>query len=167
MKKILHVTLFLALISALSGALLSAVNGLTSPIIEERKIAEVRATLESIFPSASEFLEVSFVDASGSIQNAYQATGSGYAFNVSVQGYANPITFIVAFDLSGNVVGFNVTAVSDTPGIGTKVLEPDFRSSILSKTVNDSIDVIAGATVSSGAIVKGIDAAKVVYQSLK
>ena len=160
MKKILQVTLFLALVSALSGALLSAVNGLTSPIIEERKI-------ESIFPSASEFQEVSFEDASGVVVNAYEAKGSGYAFNVSVQGYANPITFIVAFDLNGKIVGFNVTAVNDTPGLGTRVAEDDFRNSILNKMMNDSIDVISGATVSSGAIVKGIDAAKSVYQSFK
>ena len=101
------------------------------------------------------------------VVNAYEAKGSGYAFNVSVQGYANPITFIVAFDLNGKIVGFNVTAVNDTPGLGTRVAEDDFRNSILNKMMNDSIDVISGATVSSGAIVKGIDAAKSVYQSFK
>ncbi len=167
MKKIIQVSLFLAIISALSGALLSTVNGLTSPIIEERKIAAVRETLESIFPGAAEYREVSVDDPSGAVVNVYEASGAGYAFNVSVQGYSNPITFIVAFDMSGQIVGFNVTAVNDTPGIGSKVLDDTFRDAILSKSVNDRIDTIAGATVSSGAIVKGIDAAKAAYQSLK
>jgi Na+-translocating ferredoxin:NAD+ oxidoreductase RnfG subunit len=167
MKKIIQVSLFLAIISALSGALLSSVNGLTSPIIEERKIAAVRSTLEAIFPGASEFRELALADASGSIVNAYEASGAGFAFNVSIQGYANPITFIVAFDTTGKIVGFNVTAVNDTPGIGTKVLDDNFRDSIINKTLNERIDTIAGATVTSGAIVKGIDDAKAAFQLVR
>lgn len=167
MKKIIHLTLFLAIISALAGATLAFVNNMTSPIIEERKIAAVKSTLEAIFPSASEYKEVSFEDATGTVKNVYEAVGSGYAFNVTVQGYKDVITFIVGIDESGEIVGFTVNYVNDTPGLGSKVGDPEFANSIVGKNVGDKVDTISGSTVSSAAVVKGIDAAKAVYQSLK
>jgi Na+-translocating ferredoxin:NAD+ oxidoreductase subunit G len=167
MKKIITLTLFLAIISALAGATLAFVNDMTSPIIEERKIAAVKATLEAIFPGASEYKEISFEDASGDVTNVYEAAGSGYAFNVSVQGYKDVITFIVGIDESGKIVGFTINYVNDTPGLGTKVADPEFASQIIGKQVGDKVDTIAGSTVSSAAVVKGIDAAVAVYQSLK
>lgn len=167
MKKIITLTLFLAIISGLAGATLAFVNQMTSPIIEERKIAAVKATLEAIFPGASEYKEIGFEDASGVVSNVYEAAGAGYAFNVNVQGYKDVITFIIGIDESGKVVGFTVNYVNDTPGLGDKVAEPEFANKILGKMVGDKVDTIAGSTVSSSAVVKGIDAAMAVYQSLK
>jgi len=167
MKKIIHLTVFLAIISALAGATLAFVNNMTSPIIEERKIAAVKSTLETIFPSASEYKEISFEDVSGTVKNVYEAVGAGYAFNVTVQGYKDVITFIVGIDESGKIVGFTVNYVNDTPGLGSKIGDPEFANSIIGKSVGDKVDTISGSTVSSAAVVKGIDAAKAVYQSLK
>jgi Na+-translocating ferredoxin:NAD+ oxidoreductase subunit G len=168
MKKIISLTLFLALASALAGAVLAGVNSITSPIIEEQKIAAVKASLQEIFPGASDFKEVaSFTDASDLVDNVYEASGKGYALKVSVQGYKDVITFIVGFDLSDKIVGFKVTSVNDTPGIGSKVGEAGFASSIVGKGVSNKLDTIAGATISSSAAIRGIDAAIAVYQSLK
>ena len=168
MKKIISLTLFLALASALAGAVLAYVNSITFPIIEEQKIAAVKASLQEIFPTASDFSEVStFTDASGLVDNVYEATGSGYAIKVSVQGYKDVITFLVGFDNNDKIVGFKVTALNDTPGIGSKVGEEAFANSIVGKTITDQLDTIAGATISSAAAIKGIDAAIAVYQSLK
>lgn len=168
MKKIISLTLFLALASALAGAVLAGVNSITSPIIEENKIAAVKADLKQIFPSASDFKEVaSFTDASGWVDNVYEATGSGYAIKVTVQGYKDVISFLVGFDLNDKIVGFRVNSINDTPGLGSKVGEPEFANSIIGKTVSDQFDAISGATISSAAVIKGIDAAIAVYQSLK
>ena len=49
MKKIIHLTVFLAIVSALAGGILGYVNALTSPIIEEQKIAAVKSSLQAIF----------------------------------------------------------------------------------------------------------------------
>lgn len=167
MKKIITLTLFLAIISGLAGATLAFVYTMTDPIIEERKIAAVKATLEAIFPGADEYKEISFEDASGAVTNVYEAVGAGYAFNVSIQGYKDIITFIVGIDEAGEIVGFNVTYLNDTPGLGSKVGEPAFANTIIGSKVGDKVDTITGSTVSSAAIVKGIDAAVAVYQSLK
>lgn len=167
MKKIIHLTVFLALISALAGGILASVDAMTRPIIEERKIAAVKATLLEIFPSATEFKEIDFEDSTESVTNVYSASGAGYAFNVSVQGYKDIITFIVGVDLEGNLVGFNVTYVNDTPGLGSKVKEPEFKQTMKGKRLNDEFDTISGATISSSAVVKGLNTVKAVFESLK
>ena len=168
MKKIISLTLFLALASALAGAVLAGVNSITAPIIEEQKIAAVKASLKEIFPNATEFKEVAkFTDSTGLVNKVYQATDNGYAMTVTVQGYKDVITFLVGFDLNDKIVGFNVTSINDTPGLGMKVGEEAFANSLIGKNVTDTLDTISGATISSSAAIKGIDAAIAVYQSLK
>ena len=167
MKKILHLTLFLAIVSAIAGAALSYVNGMTSPIIEERKIAAVKASLQEIFPTADEFKEIDFTDDSETIQNAYEAVGAGYAFTVKIQGYANPIEYLVGVDNDGVVVGFVVTALADTPGLGSKVGDAEFANSVIGKDISGSFDTIAGATISSSAVTNGLANTSVVLESLK
>ena len=167
MKKIIHLTVFLAIVSALAGGILGYVNALTSPIIEEQKIAAVKSSLQAIFKGSDEFNEISFEDASGNVVNAYEAVGAGYAFNVEVQGYKDVIRFIVGIDNSGKIVGLEVNYVNDTPGLGSKVAEPEFINSIVGKQVDASLDVISGATISSNAVLKGIDSAAAVLGTLK
>jgi len=58
MKKIIHLTVFLAIVSALAGGILGYVNALTSPIIEEQKIAAVKSSLQAIFKGSDEFKEI-------------------------------------------------------------------------------------------------------------
>lgn len=166
MKKIIHLTLFLALISALAGGILGYVNQITDPIIQEKKIAAVKASLQAIFPSANEFTEIT-IDENDMVVKAYEATGVGYAFNVSVQGYKDVIEFIIGIDDAGKIVGLNVNYVNDTPGLGSKVGEAEFINSIINKTIHDKLDTITGATISCLAVFEGIDAAIAVYESLK
>jgi electron transport complex protein RnfG len=166
MKKIIHLTLFLAIISALAGGVLGFVNQITSPIIAEKKIAAVKASLQEIFPGATEFAEIT-IDENDIVVKAYEATGAGYAFNVSVQGYKDVIEFIVGIDTTGKIVGLQMNYVNDTPGLGTKVAESEFINSIVNKNIDDKLDTISGSTISSKAVIKGIDAAIAVFESLK
>lgn len=166
MKKIISLTLFLALASALAGAVLAGVNSITSPIIEEQKIAAVKATLIEIFPQATEFAEVTFVDASGKINNVYEAKGQGFVFKVTVQGYKDLITFLVGYNLDGKAVGFKVVSINDTPGIGMRVGEKEFTDLVVGSSVPTPVDTLSGATVSSAAVVKGIEAAITVLKTL-
>jgi len=167
MKKALYLALFLALTSALAGAVLAGVNSITAPIINERAIAAVKKTLQEFFPQATEFAELKFDDATGLITNVYEAKGTGYAYNVEVQGYKDVITFIVAFSNDAKIVGFRVTAINDTPGIGVRVKEKEFSDGVIGKTSTSAIATLSGATISSSAVVKGIDAAKAHFNKMK
>ncbi len=165
--KILKLTVFLAIVSALAGGILSYVNELTAPIIANQSLAAEKANLEVIFPGGS-FSEITFEDATGLVKSGYQAEGEGFAFKVEVTGYnsSSPVQFMIGFDLSGNIVGFEVLAQQETNGLGAKVAEPEFKESVVGKTVNDTINTISGATVTSTAVIKGINAAKEVYASV-
>lgn len=167
MKKIIHLTVFLALISALAGGILASVDAMTRPIIEERKIEAVKASLQAIFPNTSDFKEVTFKDETGLVTNVYQAGTDGYAFNVTVQGYKDIIQFIVGLDMDGKVIGFEVNYVNDTPGLGSKVGDKEFKSSIKGKQYRGGFDTITGATISSSAVLRGIEAAANVFDGLK
>ena len=166
MKKILHLTVFLALLSAISGGILAYVNFITSPIIEEQKIAKVKASLQELFPQATEFVEVSFTDDTGKVTNAYEAKGYGYAFTVSVQGYKDTITYLVGMDASGKIVGLKVTYINDTPGIGSRVGDPEFANSVVGKAKGDQVDTLSGATISSSAAITGLEAAFAAFDAL-
>lgn len=166
MKKTITLTLFLAFVSALAGGILAYVNSITSPIIEEKKMAVLRESLQVIFPNTQTFTETTFVDSTGYVVTVYQAGTDGYAFRVKVQGYANPIEFLVGIKSDSSIGGFSVTSVNDTPGIGMKVKDDAFKTSLVGKSVDGPFDTISGATVSSGAVVEGIKASVEVYKAI-
>lgn len=165
--KILKLTVFLAVVSALAGGVLSFVNDLTAPLIAKQALAAETASLEVIFPGAS-FTELSYEDATGSVTGAYSAEGKGYVFKAEVVGYnsSSPISFMLGIDNDGNFVGFEVLSQQETNGLGGKVAEPEFKAGVVGKTVNDSVDMISGATVTSKAVLGGINAIKEVYASV-
>lgn len=167
-KKALHFALFLAIISTLAGGALAYVNSITAPIIAENAIAAEKANLVIIFPTATSFAPMTVEnDESGLIKAAYTAEGVGIAYKVEVLGYAAPITFLVGFSDEGKIVGLSILDLKDTQGIGTRVNTPEFIDGVVGKSTTEGIATLSGATVSSGAVVRGIDAAKTHFNALK
>lgn len=161
MKKIITLTLFLAVVAGLSGAALSYVNGITAPIIAEAAIAAEKENLVKIYPSA-EFKAIEPADLKDypSITGVYEAVGSGYVYKCSVVGYggaSTPIVYLIALDNDGTYKGYEVIDCSgETSGFGDKVGQDDFKNSIVGKNIGDTIDTISGATISSTAVRNGI-----------
>ena len=50
MKKIIHLTLFLAIVSAIAGAALAFANQMTAPIIAANEEATEKASLLELYP---------------------------------------------------------------------------------------------------------------------
>lgn len=165
MKKIIHLTVFLALISALAGLALGFANNLTAPVIAENELAAEKETLNVIYPDAT--FEIVEKDVSKTIEKIFKAEGKGYIFKMKVSGYKDGTSFLVALDEQGNVIKYVAISNGDTQGIGTKVTESNFAQSLESKdALQGEIleDTITGATVSSKPVLEGIiEAAK--YQA--
>lgn len=155
MKKILHLTLFLAIIAAVAGGALAAVNGLTAPVIAENAIKEVKATLETFFPNGK-FKEVEVKGDCEFITNVYEAEGDGVIYKLTVKGFSDPITFLVAIDVDGNFAGYKVTEINDTNGFGTRVGDAEFYDPFIGQSIDTEVDTLSGATISSTAVVNGI-----------
>ncbi len=166
--KIIKMGLFLAVVAALAGGALSAVNSVTAPIIAENAIASERANLVLIFPNTDEFVIVEdFEDESGFVMGVYEAVDAGMAYKVEVMGYSNPILFMVGISNDAKIIGFQILDLSDTPGIGDRVTTNEFTDNVIGKTTTDGIAVLSGATVTSGAVVTGINAAKAMFNAQK
>lgn len=165
MKRALYLAFFLAVIGALSGALLSFTYSLTQPVIDQQMVKKEEANLIKIFPNA-DFKQVDFKGEKGSlIQGVYEATGEGYVFKIKSQGYKDNIEYMIGISTDGKITGYEVLAIAETSGIGTKVAEAPFKDSVVGKDVEDKIDTISGATVSSTAVIKGINEAVEYYEA--
>lgn len=155
MKKILTLTLFLAVISAVAGGALAAVNSVTAPIITENALKEVKASLQEIFPNGN-FEEVSVKGSCDYITNIYEAKGNGVVYKVTVQGFKDKLIYLIAIDESNNFAGYKVTQNQDTQGFGTRVSDAEFYEPFVGQSIDNQVDTLSGATVSSSAVVKGI-----------
>lgn len=165
MKNIVKLTVFLAIVAGLAGGALSFVNGMTYPIIQEQKIASVKENLVKIYSNGEEFkaLDVSLSDYDALV-SVYEADkgGSpvGYVYETSAQGYGGQVRALIALDKDGTYKGLQIIDCStETPGKGDVIAGDAFISSVVGKNIGDSIDTISGATISSTAVVEGIEQA--------
>lgn len=169
MKKMIHLTVFLALVAAISGGVLAFANDLTQPIIQANALAAEKENLKVIFPDAldTDFAEVE-VKKSESIQKIFTVEGKGIIFKCKVTGYKDGTEFMVAFDKNGKIIDYVVISNGDTQGIGSKVADQPFKDTLVGKNGNDKLDIISGATISSKPVVEGIaEAAKYLAENMK
>lgn len=158
MQKIIKLVVFLAFVSGLSGLCLSLVNDVTKPIIDEQKLAAVRENLVVLYANG-EFEEISTAVEDTSIQNIYKVNGGdGYVYKVGVTGYGGEVTYLVGINSDGSYQGFvALTYDGETSGFGTRIADAEFTDQFKGASVTDGIDTLAGATITSSAVVKGID----------
>lgn len=84
-------------------------------------------------------------------------------------GYAGDVVVMTAVDLESNrVYAVRVTQHKETPGVGTRAMEPSYLNKYVNLTVKEDIklkkdggqiDAITGATRSSRAVADGVDRA--------
>lgn len=154
LKRIVGIAIPLIIICIISGAALTASYDLTKGRIEAVEQQRINESLSTIFPGAS-FTET---------DDYYIATVSGeeigYAFIAEGTGYGGTIRTMVGMYPNGTISGVNIISQSETPGLGTRIAEPDFTNQFSSKRIGDVrlrqdggvIDAITGATISSRAI---------------
>lgn len=161
MKKILHLTIFLALVAAIAGGALAYANSLTAPVIAyNAELAEKESLLE-MYPDAdlADFESITADDITvdhPDIQGIYKF-GDIVIFNCSVRGYDGGTVFLVAINGSDGIIdNFKAISNGDTKGIGSKIMESAFRDSVVGKESNGDLDTISGATLTSTPVVEAI-----------
>ncbi len=160
-NNILHLTLFLAIVAALAGGALAYANSVTAPIIKENNERAEKQVLQEMFPDASldEFEIVDYTTDNPSVDKIFKY-GDDYIFKMTVSGYDGGSVFLVALNSTDNsIANFQVISNGDTKGIGSKVMEDDFKNSLVGKDGTGQLDTISGATYSSTPIVEGINQA--------
>ncbi|MBP3677340.1 MAG: FMN-binding protein, partial [Agathobacter sp.] len=158
--------------------------------ITEGPIAEatLRKEMEAykvVFENADTFKEVAVDSAAAAkvmtdggfpdeINKAFEAVDAngnslGYVVQLTTKdGYSGGIVMVVGITADGTVNGFSVTAHSETSGLGTKAFEPAYADQFKGIPAADvsGVATISGATLTSTAVINGINAAVAYANSL-
>ena len=160
-------TLTLLVIAAFIAAMLAAVNFFTSEKINENKLSDTQKAISGIFPGAKDFTPLENISFSLPVTDIWTAGGEdgmlGYCVFVTAHGFNAGIDIVVGVLPSGECAGVRVVTQSETPGLGSRIIEDGYLSQYIGKTGSvrfpGDIDSVAGATVSSRALHNGIRAA--------
>lgn len=187
--------LILFAITLVAGLLLGLVYDVTKePIIQQKAKAKAEAC-KNVFSEASSFegmytedgptsYFVAGLDSNVSIDEVMQALDSsgnllGYVITVTDhEGYGGDIQFSMGVTLDGTLNGISLLSISETAGLGMKagdVLVPQFTNKNVSQftytksgSTNDSeIDAISGATITTNAVVNGVNGGLLFFNTLE
>lgn len=158
MKKILHLTLFLALISALAGASLTYVNNITAPIIASHNQDAETTTLRSIYPKAK-FNNLPVLEEGNYIKKVWQTESGNIIYRIEVIGFnsSSPISYLLAINANHDIDAFIVLDQQETNGYGSKITEAEYQQQINSLTTSDEFPLISGATITSSNLVSSLN----------
>jgi electron transport complex protein RnfG len=154
LKRIFQISIPLILICIVSGATLALSFDLTEERIREVEERKINESLSSIFPDAS------FRETGDYYTVLVNGEEIGYAFMAEGQGYSSRIKTMVGMYQNGTLSRIYVISQLETPGLGTRITEPEFTNQFSGKRIEDLrlsrdgglIDSITGATISSRAI---------------
>ena len=151
-----------AAVLVLAAVLFGVRMALASPM-EKARIQEQADTIDFLLPGSGEFTEVPYSGEDASITKVYQSD-LGYVIETRVDGYVDSIRLMVGVSNEGKVKGITVRQMYETLGLGTQALtDYHFLMQFLHTTgnaeVSENVDAMTGATVTSKAIARGVNAA--------
>lgn len=181
-------TLILVLITIIAGGLLGYVYEVTKDPIAVKEEQLKNEACKLAFKDADNFIEIIDFDIdkaemvleskgydSDTIQTIYLAMDKkdnllGYVFTIIThEGYNGDISFMMGMSLDGTVEAISILSIAETPGLGMRA-EEVIVSQIEQKNVSffeytktgamaaNQIDAISGATITTNAITKGLNA---------
>ena len=164
MKKKMPAAVILTMIALVAALAMAATNALTKGPINERAQAAIRQACETVM--AAESYEELDIANGGQVQKLFAAKNGdeaiGYVAVTAVSGYGGPVETTIGLTKEGRITAVSVGGISfaETPGLGSKVTEAAFTeqfSNMNAPVTLRGIDAIGGATISSRAVVDGIN----------
>lgn len=189
---ILKDTLILFAITVISGLILGGVHELTKDTINESAVSAHMEAYKTVFPDAVDFKsDDKLTDAlkksneelpsqdygNVGLEQALQAVDkNGAVLGYVVTSYSNDsydglVKILVGINNDKTLKGIEMLELNDTPGLGQRAEEPEFRGQFTGKagerlTVTKSgdagageINAISGATITSRAVTNAVNAA--------
>jgi len=183
LRDIVKPTIVLFLVCLVVSAALALTYSATKDIIEERVALDRENARKEVFTDAQEFNIIEDLEdiLEGSpelniITEVYSAvkdgTTAGYVMMAKSKGYGGEMSIIIGIDSKGSITGVKIGEHSETPGLGTKASNEPFMSQLIGitpaepmtvvkgkKTKPEQVEAISGATITSKAVVKAVQAA--------
>ncbi len=175
-KKTILLPVTLCLVAIVMSFLIVGVYMLTKDSIEAQAVAARESARRSVLPQAVTMTELP-LEEGAAVDYCYEgfdAAGQsvGYVSQITVTGFGGPIEVTVGMDRSGVITAVNVggSDFSETSGLGSKTKEPEFTDQFIGQSgmliLKQNIDSVTGASVSSGAVVSGVNQALVYMSAL-
>ncbi len=175
MKKnsLIKTSLLLGTITAILAVAVFFVNSITTTVISTSEATKLNSYYESIFPDSDYeiiYNKMQKKDKSDNIISVATATKDGevigYLYLASSNGYSGEVVSLVGIDANqSKTIKVIVTKQSETPGLGSLAPEPKFIDQFTDKSTDevlkakDNITAITGATITSTAVVNGVNEA--------
>ncbi|MBN2184207.1 MAG: RnfABCDGE type electron transport complex subunit G [Candidatus Krumholzibacteriota bacterium] len=173
MKEIFRLCMVLTVIAAISAGVLAFVNQETAEPIAKAELEEKMAAVRAILPEFDNEPDKDMVTIkmeNGEEVEIYRGRKDGGIVGVAFEvvapdGYSGDIRFMVGVNIDGVVQGIAILKHLETPGLGAKITEADFKDRYRGKSLGDpenwavtkdggTFVPITGATISSRAITK-------------
>lgn len=163
---ILRLTVTLLLICGLVAAVLAGVNAITKDKIAAIQRQKTLDAIAAVLPGVEGLEEMALTGDTGIVRSVY-VSGSSYAVEVAPIGFDGEIAMMVGI-ADGQVTGISVISHTETPGLGAVAAASNakgeaFRGQFVGGSgtleVGDQIDAMSGATITSKAVVTGVNAA--------
>jgi len=183
MKEMIKMVLVLSLFCGLSGLTLATVRQATSERIEEQVMTYVQGpALAQIFTGYDNnpVKDRKTFDLPDGPVTVFPALKDGklmgVAFETFGKGFGGPVGIMVGFNTDGTkLAGIGTTTLKETPGLGMRLVEPEYRDQFRGHTTKSvaltknggDIAAIAGATISSTGSVAAVNQAIRIFQQIK
>lgn len=170
-----NMCLSLTLITVIVGAILGGVYTLTEAPIAKANADKQTNAIKAVAPEFDTVGEVvEGTTANGKPSSIFPVLKDGQQVGCAVQvttskGFGGDVTIMFGFDMEGNITGYNVLALAETPGLGSKMplwFQKDGKGNVIGKnpktdnlTVKKDggdVDAITAATISSRAFCDAI-----------
>ena len=155
----LYPIIFITIIVLISISLLAYTDHITEAKRQEQTEQRVMDMLSEMFPDMSRY---DLVDEIYVVYN--DTTVIGYAYIAEGKGYGGYIDILVGLEDENTIKGINIIKHSESPGLGARIVEDEYRNQYVDLDINDSelnfnggqIDSITGATISSKAVADAV-----------
>ena len=166
---ILRLTVTLLLICAVVAGALAGVNAITKDAIAANQAKKTQEALAVVLPGASGLEQMPLSGDTGIVSAVY-VSGESYAVEVNPAGFDGEITMMVGIS-GGQVTGISVISHTETPGLGAVAAAANAKGDSFRGQFVDAagvlavdkdggqIDALTGATITSRAVVDGVNAA--------
>jgi electron transport complex protein RnfG len=157
----------LTIIASITALMMAVVNGLTAGRIADNLRADTETAMADLFPDAGSFEKLD-ISLTLPVTDVWRVAGngnqtSGYCIFATVKGFKEEIDIIVGADTAGKCVGVKILSFAETRGLGSRISEAGYLEQYIGKvsgmTINHDVDAVAGATISSRALLEGVNAA--------
>ena len=162
--------ILLAICVVVSG-LLGLTNLVTADRIDAIKAEKTNASMQEVLPSDS-YTALEYTGEDPLVKAVYQADG-GYVVEVTPSGFGGELDLVVGVASDGTVTGVSIISHLETSGLGANATKEGFRSQYVGKSGTlavskdgGTIDALTGATITSRAVTRGVNAALAVAGEL-